>query len=272
MKICRFQPLVFEPPSHGAGASHPAVLFGRIEKDLVREMSGDVNSNPQPLDRTWPLDSVKLLPPVVPSKIVCVGRNYREHANELGNEMPKYPLIFLKPPSSIIATGEPIVMPAVSGRVDYEGEIAVVMGRVCSWLGDNESATPYIAGLTCLNDVTARDLQNPDGQWTRAKGFDTFCPVGPFIETEFDFGAASVETFVNGKRRQSGRTSEMMFSVDVILRWISRVMTLVPGDIIATGTPAGVGPLAAGDVVEVAVSGVGTLSNPVTGPVTGPEA
>jgi 2-keto-4-pentenoate hydratase/2-oxohepta-3-ene-1,7-dioic acid hydratase in catechol pathway len=266
MKLCRFQPMMFEAPSHGSASAHPAPLVGRIDGTVVREMSGDPFSNLQTTDRTWPLEDVKLLPPVVPSKIVCVGRNYLEHANELGNEMPKYPLIFLKPPSSIIATDEPIVMPAVSKRVDYEGEIGLVIGKRCSWLGDNESATPYIAGLTCVNDVTARDLQNPDGQWTRAKGFDTFCPIGPFLETEFDFGAMSVETFVNGNRKQSGRTSEMMFSVDVILRWISRVMTLEPGDVIATGTPSGVGPLVAGEVVEVVVSGVGTLRNPVVGP------
>jgi 2-keto-4-pentenoate hydratase/2-oxohepta-3-ene-1,7-dioic acid hydratase in catechol pathway len=258
--------MIFEAPPRGGMSSHPAPLFGRIEENVVREMSGELFSNPKPTERKWPLEDVKLLPPVTPSKIVCVGRNYLEHANELGNELPKYPLIFLKPPSSIIATGEPIVMPAVSNRVDYEGEIGLVMGRCCSWLGENESAIPYIAGLTCVNDVTARDLQNVDGQWTRAKGFDTFCPVGPFIETEFDFGAACVETFVNGKRKQSGRTSEMMFSVDVILRWISRVMKLEPGDLIATGTPSGVGPVAAGDVVEIVVSGVGTLRNPVSGP------
>jgi 2-keto-4-pentenoate hydratase/2-oxohepta-3-ene-1,7-dioic acid hydratase in catechol pathway len=266
MKFCRFQPLLFEAPTHGRAESHPAPLFGRIEQCIVREMSGELFAGSRPTERTWPLDDVKLLPPVVPSKIVCVGRNYREHANELGNEMPREPLIFLKPPSSIIATGEPIVMPMVSKRVDYEGEIGLVIAKMCSWLGDNESAAPYIAGLICVNDVTARDLQNVDGQWTRAKGFDTFCPIGPFVETEFDLGATTVDTFVNGKRKQSGRTSEMMFSVDVILRWISRVMTLIPGDVIATGTPAGVGPLAAGDVVEVVVGGVGTLRNPVAVP------
>jgi 2-keto-4-pentenoate hydratase/2-oxohepta-3-ene-1,7-dioic acid hydratase in catechol pathway len=168
----------------------------------------------------------------------------------------------LKPPSAVIAPEEPIVMPAISKRVDYEGEIAVIIGRACSQLPEGDSVKPYIAGFTCLNDVTARDLQKSDGQWTRGKGFDTFCPLGPVLETELDLSVATVETFLNGVRKQSGRASEMMFSVDVIIRWISRVMTLLPGDVIATGTPSGVGPVQAGDVVEVVVGGVGTLRNP----------
>ena len=263
MKLCRFQPLVFEAPEAGASASHPAPRLGRVENLLVRELTGDPFSSPQPTDRTWPLEDIKLLPPSVPSKILCVGRNYRAHANELGNEIPTEPLIFLKPPSSILAPDEPIVMPRVSKRVDYEGEIALIIGKCCLHLSENDSAMPYIGAVTCLNDVTARDLQNTDSQWTRAKGFDTFCPFGPVIETELDLSDATVETFVNGHRKQHGRTSEMLFSLDVIIRWISRVMTLVPGDVIATGTPSGVGPLKAGDVVEVVVGGVGTLRNPV---------
>lgn len=263
MKLCRFQPLVIEAPEAGASASHPAPRLGRVENLLVRELTGAPFSSPQPTDRTWPLEDVKLLPPSVPSKIVCVGRNYRAHANELGNEIPTEPLIFLKPPSSILAPEEPIVMPLVSKRVDYEGEIALIIGKTCSHLSDNDSAMPYVGAVTCLNDVTARDLQNTDSQWTRAKGFDTFCPFGPVMETELDLSDATVETFVNGNRKQSGRTSEMLFSLDVIIRWISRVMTLFPGDVIATGTPSGVGPLKAGDIVEVVVGGVGTLRNPV---------
>jgi len=211
----------------------------------------------------WELKNVKLLPPSVPTKIVCVGRNYLEHAKELGNEAPGEPVIFLKPPSAIIAPEEPIVMPSISRRVDHEGEIAVIIGRTCSHLGINDEVQSYIAGFTCLNDVTARDLQKTDGQWTRAKGFDTFCPFGPVLETELNLEEAGVETFVNGVRKQSGRASEMLFPVDVIIRWISRMMTLYPGDVVATGTPAGVGPLQAGDLVEVVVSGVGTLRNPV---------
>lgn len=263
MKLCRFQPLILEAPEAGASTAYPAPRLGRVEGAVVRELIGDPFANPQPTERNWPLEAVKLLPPCVPSKIVCVGRNYHAHANELGNEIPTEPLIFLKPPSSILAPEEPIVMPRVSKRVDYEGEIALIIGKACFWLADEDSAKPYIGAVTCLNDVTARDLQNTDSQWTRPKGFDTFCPFGPVMETEFDPGDLAVETFVNGNRKQHGRTSEMLFSLDVIIRWISRVMTLVPGDVIATGTPSGVGPLKSGDVVEVVVGGVGTLRNPV---------
>jgi 2-keto-4-pentenoate hydratase/2-oxohepta-3-ene-1,7-dioic acid hydratase in catechol pathway len=264
MKLCRFQPaLLSATVSRSSEETHPGALAGFVEGANVREISGDFFAGWRPGERVWPLSEVKLLPPSVPSKIVCVGRNYREHASELGNEVPPEPLIFLKPPSAIIAPEEPIVMPAISKRVDYEGEIAVIIGRACSQLAEGENVKPYIAGFTCLNDVTARDLQKSDGQWTRGKGFDTFCPFGPVLETELDLSAATVETFLNGVRKQSGRASEMMFSVDVIIRWISRVMTLQPGDVIATGTPSGVGPVQAGDVVEVVVGGVGTLRNPV---------
>jgi 2-keto-4-pentenoate hydratase/2-oxohepta-3-ene-1,7-dioic acid hydratase in catechol pathway len=265
MKLCRFQPLEFEwnavigvmPPVR------PEPRCGVIEGDVVRQIAGDFFGMWYTVNASWPLDRVKLLPPVTPSKIVCLGRNYREHAAELGNEPPKEPLIFLKPPSSIIAPEEPIVMPAASKRVDYEGELAVVIGKPCVQLADADPARPYILGYTCLNDVTARDLQKADVQFTRAKGFDTFCPVGPLIETELDLTSAAIETRVNGKVRQSAPVSDMIFSVDAIIRWISRVMTLLPGDIISTGTPAGVGPLAAGDVVEVTVTGIGVLRNPV---------
>ena len=264
MKICRFQPVVLQAPeSRTISEIHPAPIFGVIEGKSVRELSGDFAGGWKPGSRVWPLAEVKLLPPSVPSKIVCVGRNYKDHASELGNEVPPEPLIFLKPPSAIIAPDEPIVMPPISKRVDYEGEIAVIIGRSCYRLHDGDDVARYIAGYTCLNDVTARDLQKSDGQWTRGKGFDTFCPFGPVMETEFDVTSATVETFVNGVRKQIGRGTELMFSVDVIIRWISQVMTLLPGDVIATGTPAGVGPVKAGDVVEVTVSGVGTLRNPV---------
>jgi 2-keto-4-pentenoate hydratase/2-oxohepta-3-ene-1,7-dioic acid hydratase in catechol pathway len=264
MKLCRFQPAVLPAPdSRNFTETHPGPKFGIIEGDSVREASGDFASGWRPGKQAWALKDVKLLPPSVPSKIVCVGRNYAEHAKELGNDVPAEPVIFLKPPSAIIAPEEPIVMPSISRRVDHEGEIAVIIARTCSHLGTQEDVRPFLAGITCLNDVTARDLQKTDGQWTRAKGFDTFCPFGPVLETEPNMNVAVVETFVNGVRKQSGRASEMIFPVDVIIKWISRMMTLQPGDVVATGTPSGVGPLQAGDVVEIVVSGVGTLRNPV---------
>lgn len=265
MKLCRFQPLVLQAPdSRSTAETHPGPRYGVVENSSVREISGDFAAGWKRGERVWPLKEVKLLPPSVPSKIVCVGKNYRDHAAEMGGEVPPEPLIFLKPPSAIIAPEEPIVMPAASHRVDYEGEIGVIVGRTCSQLKLDADVRPYIAGYTCVNDVTARDLQKSDGQWTRGKGFDTFCPFGPVMETEFDLGAATVETFLNGARKQSARSTDMMFSVDVIIRWISRVMTLLPGDLVATGTPAGIGPVQPGDVVEVVVGGVGTLRNPVT--------
>jgi len=209
---------------------------------------------------------VRLLAPVEPTKIVCVGRNYAAHAAELGNEVPGEPLIFLKPPSSLIGPGDPIVLTRYSSRVEHEGELAVVIGRRCAHLSDADDPRPAILGYMCLNDVTARDLQKSDGQWTRGKGFDTFCPVGPHIETELDPQDVLVETRVNGVQRQSARTSLMAFPVLFLMRWISRMMTLFPGDVIATGTPAGVGPLVAQDVVEVSVEGIGTLRNMVHPP------
>jgi 2-keto-4-pentenoate hydratase/2-oxohepta-3-ene-1,7-dioic acid hydratase in catechol pathway len=265
MKLCRFQLLEFSAAaaSRSGEAMHPEPRIGRIEGDTVHELSDSVLGKTEATGRTWKLTEVALLPPSVPTKIVCVGRNYVEHAAEFNNDVPKEPLIFLKPPSAIIAPGEPIVLPAVSNRVDYEGELCVVIARRCRKLPDADDVRPYIAGYTCLNDVSARDLQFSDPQWTRAKGFDTFCPFGPVLETDLDLKRTTVETFVNGVKKQSAPTTDMIFSIDVIIRWISRVMTFEPGDIIATGTPSGVGPLAPGDVVEVVVSGVGTLRNPV---------
>lgn len=210
------------------------------------------------------LADAQLLAPVKPSSIICVGRNYREHAAELGNPLPTEPLLFFKPPSSLLSPGGTILRPKLSERVDYEGELALIIGRRCRNLGESEEAKPYILGYTCLNDVTARDLQKKDGQWARAKGFDTFCPVGPVVSDEPDpWAGASVETRVNGEVRQQGNTADFIFTLDVIIRYISRFMTLLPGDVIATGTPAGVGPLQAGDVVEVSVGGVGTLRSVV---------
>ncbi len=209
-----------------------------------------------------PIAAVRLLPPVRPSKIICVGRNYLDHAKELGNDAPKEPLIFFKPPSSIIAQDEKIVRPRISERVDFEGELAVVIKKNFRNVADGQDVRPFILGYTCANDVTARDLQKSDGQWTRAKGFDTFCPVGPVVTDEIDpWQGVSLETRVNGTVKQSGNTRDFIFPLDVVIRYISRVMTLLPGDIICTGTPAGVGPLVAGDTVEVSIQGIGTLKN-----------
>jgi 2-keto-4-pentenoate hydratase/2-oxohepta-3-ene-1,7-dioic acid hydratase in catechol pathway len=199
-----------------------------------------------------------------PSKIVCVGRNYLEHARELGNQVPERPLIFLKPPSAIVADGEAIVLPPESRQVEHEGEIAVVIGRTARKVKAAE-AWDYVAGIAPLNDVTARDLQKPDGQWTRAKGFDTFCPLGAMVPLDAiaDRDGLEVVCRVNGEVRQRGGVGEMAFDIPTLIEYISGVMTLEPGDVIATGTPAGVGPLQPGDVVEVEIPGVGILSNPV---------
>ena len=199
---------------------------------------------------------------MTPSKIVCVGRNYREHAKELGNEVPAEPLLFLKPPSSIIGEGDAIVLPLASNRVEYEGEIGVVVGSRLRRVSETE-AVRGVRGIVALNDVTARDLQKRDSQWTRAKGFDTFCPLGPEAGPPEDLATLAVVTRVNGVERQRGRASDMVFGIPALLAYISHVMTLEPGDIVATGTPAGVGPLAAGDTVEVEVVGVSRISNTV---------
>lgn len=262
MKYCRFQ------------------LNGRAEYGLVESVAGrdeitrlllkppedggDLQDLPtKPLSHV-PLDESKLLVPVRPSKIICVGRNYREHAAELGNEVPQEPLIFLKPPSSLLAHGENIRRPKISQRTDYEGELAVVIGRSCHKLPQEEDVRPYILGYTILNDFTARDLQKTDSQWTRGKGFDTFCPVGPVVTDDLDpWSGVAVETRVNGNLRQSGNTRDFIFPLEVVIRYIADVMTLAPGDLIGTGTPEGVGPVVAGDVIEITVQGVGTLINAV---------
>jgi len=199
-----------------------------------------------------------------PSKIVCVGRNYVAHAAELGNEVPTEPLIFLKPPSALIAAGEPIVLPPGVGEVHYEGEIGILIGKRASWV-DEASALDYVAGIVPVNDVTARDLQRKDSQWSRAKGFDTFCPIGiPKPLSESDLESLSVVTRVNGQEKQRGETGQMVFSIPFLIAYISRIMTLEPGDLMATGTPEGVGPLVDGDVVEIELTGMDVLTNPVT--------
>jgi 2-keto-4-pentenoate hydratase/2-oxohepta-3-ene-1,7-dioic acid hydratase in catechol pathway len=203
-----------------------------------------------------------LLPPVAPSKIVCVGRNYAEHAKELGNEAPKEPLLFFKPPSAVLASGGTIVRPAISERVDFEGELAIIVGREAKDV-KADRWRDYVRGFTCANDVTARDLQKKDVQFTRGKGFDTFAPLGPCIETDLDPSDLRISTRVNGETRQDGRTSQVIFPLGFLFEYITAVMTLVPGDVILTGTPSGVGPLQAGDVVEVEIEGIGVLSNAV---------
>ena len=198
----------------------------------------------------------------LPSKIICVGRNYADHAKELGNEVPKAPLIFMKPPSSVIASGEPIVLPRASERVEYEGEIGVVIGTR-AYRVDERDAMTYVRGIVAINDVTARDLQKTDGQWTRAKGVDTFCPLGAESALPKALGELAVITRVNGAERQRATAAEMVFSIPRLIAYISAIMTLLPGDVIATGTPAGVGPLTPGDVVEVEVPGISRVTNPV---------
>ena len=197
-----------------------------------------------------------------PGKIVCVGRNYRDHAKELGNEVPKEPLLFLKPPSSVVWNGQAVKLPAASSKVEHEGEIGVVIGKTLAWVSEKDAASG-IRGIIAVNDVTARDLQKSDGQWTRAKGFDTFCPLGEESSKLPDLDSLSVVTRVNGVERQRGKSSEMVFSIPSLLAYISRIMTLEPGDLVATGTPAGVGPLTPGDVVEIEIPGVSRVSNPV---------
>ena len=206
---------------------------------------------------------MKLLEPLRPSKIVCVGRNYREHAAELGNKMPDEPLLFLKAPSALIASGDEIVLPGASQQVEHEGELGVVIGRIARNIPSGEDPLSYVLGYTCVNDVTARDLQRKDVQFTRGKSFDTFCPVGPWIETDIDPGNVTVETRLNGEVKQKGNTADMAFPVAFLIRYISEIMTLYPGDLIATGTPAGVSKMKPGDIVEVEVEGIGILQNRV---------
>lgn len=210
-----------------------------------------------------PLDDVRLLAPVIPrSKVACIGKNYRDHAAEMGGEVPSAPLVFLKPNTSVIGPGDPIVHPSVTNEVHHEAELAVVIGRICKDV-PVEDAAKVVFGYTVANDVTARDLQKSDGQWARAKGFDTFCPLGPWIETNLDPADVRVTATVNDEPRQDGRTSDMVFSVADIIAYVSSFMTLLPGDVLLTGTPAGVGPIRVGDSVSVTVEGIGTLTNQV---------
>lgn len=263
MKYCRFQL---------NGEAHYGLVESTAGRDAIvrilltapEEADGDVESLRSRRIEPISLQEATLLPPVRPSKIVCIGRNYREHAAELGNEVPQEPLIFLKATSSLLAPGASVRRPKLSQRVDYEGELGVVIGRACYQPPADEDIRQYILGYTCVNDVTARDLQKKDGQWSRAKGFDTFCPVGPLVTDEVDpWTGVGVQTRVNGDIRQDGNTRDFIFNLDVVIRYIAQAMTLLPGDLIPTGTPSGVGPVVAGDRMEVSVEGIGTLSNPV---------
>jgi 2-keto-4-pentenoate hydratase/2-oxohepta-3-ene-1,7-dioic acid hydratase in catechol pathway len=268
MKYCRFR---FE---------------GQVEYGVVEDRSGEpwiVDLMPAPGDDTaahlararavvkdpagfdfepLPLSAAELLAPVTPSKIVCVGRNYRDHAKELGNEVPQEPLLFFKPPSSLLAHKGTVLMPPQAERVDFEGELALVIAKRANKVAADADWRSYIRGYTIADDVTARDLQKKDGQWTRAKGFDTFCPVGPMVSSEVDpEKGLIVETRVNGELKQHGSTLDFIFSIPVLLSYITAAITLEPGDLLLTGTPAGVGPLKAGDTVEVSIQGLGVLSN-----------
>jgi len=243
--------------------------YGAIEDDKIYALRGTPFDDFQGAGSTFYFDGnvyqaaeVKLLAPCLPSKIVCVGLNYRAHAEETNMPLPSTPLIFLKPSTAVIGPDDNIVLPAVATRVDYEGELGVVIGRVAKNVPPDR-VDDFVLGYTCVNDVTERDIQQMDGQWTRAKGFDTFAPVGPWIETVADPADLKLETFLNGERRQSSRTSDLIFSIAELVSFVSGVMTLLPGDIISSGTPSGIGSIKAGDVVEVRIENIGTLRNPV---------
>jgi 2-keto-4-pentenoate hydratase/2-oxohepta-3-ene-1,7-dioic acid hydratase in catechol pathway len=244
----------------GWGVIIDGLLYGLAQAPYLKMVEGHyaLDIEPDPMS----MEYVRLHAPVTPGKIVCVGRNYAAHAAELGNAVPEEPLIFLKPPSALIGPNDPVVYPAISERVDHEGELALVIGKRCRNLRPEE-AGDVIFGYTVANDVTARDLQRKDKQWTRGKGFDTFAPVGPWIDTEFDPTGRRVRCLVNDEVRQEGDTDDFIFSIGEVLAFITRFMTLEPGDLVLTGTPEGVGPVQPGDVITVEVEGLGALSNPV---------
>jgi 2-keto-4-pentenoate hydratase/2-oxohepta-3-ene-1,7-dioic acid hydratase in catechol pathway len=236
--------------------------FGWILEDRVGPVEGTPFGDFRRLELERDLDEVRLLAPLLPGKILCIGRNYVAHALEQNAEVPEVPLLFLKPPSSVIGPGQTILLPPQSQQVEHEGELVAVIGKRGRWIPPEE-AFDYLLGYTVGNDITARDLQRRDGQWTRGKGFDTFCPLGPWIETEFDPSDALITCHVNDELRQMGSTRDMVFSVRNLIAYASSIMTLEPGDVLLTGTPAGIGPLQPGDIVEVTVEGLGTLTNPV---------
>ena len=265
MKYCRFRfenEVLYGTVEDRGGEPWIVDLAHAPEEDLAFRVRHQ-KAVPTILDfEPLALNSAELLAPVTPSKIVCVGRNYRDHAKELGNEVPTEPLLFLKPPSSLLGHNEIVMIPQQSERVDFEGELALVIGKRATKLAADADWRSYVRGYTIANDVTARDLQKKDGQWTRAKGFDTFCPVGPVVGDELDVEKGlTVETRQNGELKQQGSTLDFIFAIPVLLSYITAAITLEPGDLLLTGTPAGVGPVKAGDHVEVSIRGLGTLSN-----------
>jgi 2-keto-4-pentenoate hydratase/2-oxohepta-3-ene-1,7-dioic acid hydratase in catechol pathway len=268
MKYCRFRfegQIEYGVVEDRGGEPWIIDLMHAPEEDTVAHLSKAraVVKDPAGFDfEPMPLNEAELLPPVTPSKIICVGRNYRDHAKELGNEVPSEPLLFFKPPSSLLAHKGTVMMPPQSERVDFEGELALIIGRRASKLAASGDWRSYVRGYTIANDVTARDLQKKDGQWTRAKGFDTFCAVGPVVSGDVDpEKGLTLETRVNGELRQHGSTLDFIFSIPELLTYITAAITLEPGDLLLTGTPAGVGPVSAGDTVDVEIAGLGVLSN-----------
>jgi len=250
VKICRYD-------------SELGPQIGLVEENLVYKFRGDLFSKDiEPGVLVGKISEIQLLPPVQPSKIICIGRNYIAHAEEFGRETPTEPILFFKPPSSLIGHQSPITLLPENGKVDYEAELAVVIGKEGRFISEEE-AYSYVLGYTCANDVSDRSFQNSDIQWTRAKGFDSFCPLGPWLETELDIIDLQIQCLLNGEEKQSSTTSMMIFSIQHLIYYISRVMTLFPGDLILTGTPAGVGPIHSGDEVEIRVEGIGSLINPV---------
>jgi len=259
MRIIRFS----APEKLGVGTDP---LFGVLnDQDAILVLRGDpIYSGIVPAEKSLKLSDVKLLAPVIPrSKVVCIGKNYADHAAEMDSEVPSEPIIFIKPNTSVIGPNELIIWPRMSERVDYEAELAIVIGRICKEVPASK-AKDVIYGYTLANDVTARDLQKKDGQWSRAKGFDTFCPLGPWIETEFIPGNQKITSTLNGEVKQSSMLSEMIFKVPQIIEFVTNVMTLLPGDVILTGTPAGIGPMPSGASITVAIDGLGALTNKVS--------
>jgi 2-keto-4-pentenoate hydratase/2-oxohepta-3-ene-1,7-dioic acid hydratase in catechol pathway len=239
-----------------------SIRTGFIEDETVIEVNGDIFGPYEQAGPILKLDNVSIEAPCRPSKIICLGLNYRDHAEELGFNLPTEPMIFMKPPSAVVGPGKPIIYPTMSRRLDYEAELAVVIGRRARHVSAS-TAREYILGYTCLNDVTARDLQKPDGRWTMAKGFDTFCPIGPAIITDSDPSDLRIQAFLNGEQKQNSRTSQLVFGIDDLVAYISNVMTLEPGDLIATGTPSGIGPMNPGDEIEIRIQGIGSLVNTI---------
>ena len=259
MRIIRFS----APEKLGVGTDP---LFGVLnDQDAILVLRGDpIYSGIVPAEKSLKLSDVKLLAPVIPrSKVVCIGKNYADHAAEMDSEVPSEPIIFIKPNTSVIGPNEVIIWPRMSERVDYEAELAIVIGRICKEVPASK-AKDVIYGYTLANDVTARDLQKKDGQWSRSKGFDTFCPLGPWIETEFVPGDQKITSTLNGEVKQSSMLSEMIFKVPQIIEFVTNVMTLLPGDVILTGTPAGIGPMPSGASITVAIDGLGALTNKVS--------